>query len=130
MVFGMLVAFAGAWIAGVISGNFPNNPGYRNLVRFGIAIGLRNQKGYLRPVADDADPNNPANWEYEDGQVRAVSYTFIVVVAYCIITGRQIAPLVAGVIWFGRGSSGSDGLSNASIVNNRTLRGYHRHFTR
>src|SRR6266516_2672443 len=95
MVAGMLIAFAGAFAARAISAGFPKNPVYRNLVWFGIKIGLRKQKGYLRPVSGDVETNDPANWEYQDGQIRAVSYTFIVIVAYCVITGRQIAPLVA-----------------------------------
>jgi len=95
MVAGMLVAFAGSFAAGAISSSFPKNPVYRNLVWFGIKIGLRKQKGYLRPVSAGVETNDPANWKYEEGHLRAVSYTFIVIVAYCIITGKQIAPLVA-----------------------------------
>jgi len=95
MVAGMLVAFAGSFAAGAISSSFPKNPVYRNLVWFGIKIGLRKQKGYLRPVSAGVETNDPANWQYEEGHVRAASYTFIVIVAYCIITGKQIAPLVA-----------------------------------
>jgi hypothetical protein len=95
MIAGMLIAFAGAYAAGAISASFPKNPVYRNLVWFGIKIGLRKQKGYLRPVSEDIETDNPADWEYENGQIRAVSYTFIVIVAYYVITGRQIAPLVA-----------------------------------
>ena len=95
MVAGMLVAFAGTFAAEAISSSFPKNPVYRNLVWFGIKIGLRKQKGYLRAVSADVETNDPANWKFEEGHVRAASYTFIVVVAYCIITAKQIAPLVA-----------------------------------
>src|SRR5438105_6054068 len=95
MVAGMLVAFAGGSAARAISSSFPKNPVYRNLVWLGINIGLRKQKGYLRPVSTGVETNDPANWTYEEGHIRAVSYTFIVIVAYCIITGKQIAPLVA-----------------------------------
>lgn len=91
MVGGMLVAFA----AGAISSSFPKNPVYRNLVWFGLKIGLRKQKGYLRPISAGVETDDPENWKYEEGHVRAASYTFIVVIAYCIITGKQIAPLVA-----------------------------------
>ena len=98
MVAGMLIAFAGASAAGAISASLPKNPVYRNLVWFGIKIGLRKQKGYLRRVSGDVETNDPANWNYEDGQIRAVSYTFIVIVAYCVLTGRQIAPLVASML--------------------------------
>ena len=49
----------------------------------------------MRPVSADVETDNPAKWEYEDGQIRAVCYTFIVIVAYCVITGKQVAPLVA-----------------------------------
>src|SRR5438093_848832 len=89
------VAFAGTFAAEAISSSFPKNPVYRNLVWFGIKIGLRKQKGYLRAVSADVETNDPANWKFEEGHVRAASYTFIVVVAYCIITAKQIAPLVA-----------------------------------
>src|SRR5437762_1410297 len=95
MVLGMLIAFAGALVAREISFRLAKNPTYRGLVWLGIKIGLRKQKGYLRPVSADVETNDPANWKYEEGHVRAVSYTFIVIVAYCIITGKQIAPLVA-----------------------------------
>src|SRR5947207_9397485 len=95
MVLGMLIAFAGALAAREISLRLAKNPTYRGWVWLGIKIGLRNQKGYLRPVSADVETNNPAKWEYEDGHIRAVCYTFIVIVAYCIITGNQIAPLVA-----------------------------------
>jgi hypothetical protein len=95
MVGGMLVAFAGAFAAGAISSSFPKNPVYRNVVWLGLKIGLRKQKGYLRPISAGIETNNPENWKYEDGHVRAASYTFIVIIAYCIITGKQIAPLVA-----------------------------------
>lgn len=95
MVLGMLVAFAGALIAREISFRLAKNPTYRGLVWLGIKIGLRKQKGYLRPVSADAETDDPAKWEYEDGQIRAVCYTFIVIVAYCVITGKQVAPLVA-----------------------------------
>src|SRR6266513_4746237 len=95
MVLGMLIAFAGALAAREISFRLAKNPTYRGLVWLGIKIGLRKQKGYLRPVSADVETNDPANWKYEEGHVRAASYTFIVIVAYCIITGKQIAPLVA-----------------------------------
>src|SRR5207245_11014151 len=93
MIGGMLVAFAGTFAAEAISSSFPKNPVYRNLVWFGIKIGLPKQKGYLRPISADVETNDPANWKYEEGHLRAVSYMFIVIVAYCIITGKQIAPL-------------------------------------
>jgi hypothetical protein len=48
----------------------------------------------LRPVSADVETNDPANWRYEEGHVRG-PHTFIVIVAYCIITRKQIAPLVA-----------------------------------
>src|SRR5207248_913967 len=54
-----------------------------------------NQKGYLRAISDDTDTNDPTKWEYEDGQIRALSYTFIVLVTYCVITINDVAPLVA-----------------------------------
>ena len=95
MVAGMLIAFVGALAAREISVRLGKNRSYRRLVWLGIKIGLRKQKGYLRPVSRDVETDNPANWEYEDGQIRAVSYTFIVIVAYYVITGKQIAPLVA-----------------------------------
>jgi len=95
MVLGMLIAFAGALVAREISFRLAKNPTYRGLVWLGIKIGLRKQKGYLRPVSADVETDNPAKWEYEDGQIRAVCYTFIVIVAYCVITGKQVAPLVA-----------------------------------
>src|SRR5437773_2713787 len=95
MVLGMLIAFAGALVAREISFRLAKNPTYRGLVWLGIKIGLRKQKGYLRPVSADIETDNPAKWEYEDGQIRAVCYTFIVIVAYCVITGKQVAPLVA-----------------------------------
>jgi len=95
MVAGMFIAFVGALAAREISVRLGKNRSYRRLVWLGIKIGLRKQKGYLRPVSRDVETDNPANWEYEDGQIRAVSYTFIVIVAYYVITGKQIAPLVA-----------------------------------
>ena len=95
MAAGMLVALAGASAAGTFSIRMQADPAYRRLVWIGIKIGLRKQKGYLRPVSADTETADPANWEYEDGQIRAVSYTFIVIAAYYFITGRQIAPLVA-----------------------------------
>ena len=95
MVAGMFIAFVGALAAREISVRLGKNRSYRRLVWLGIKIGLRKQNGYLRPVSRDVETDNPANWEYEDGQIRAVSYTFIVIVAYYVITGKQIAPLVA-----------------------------------
>jgi hypothetical protein len=92
---GMLVALAGASVVGAVAIRLPKDPVYRSLVRTGIKVGLEKQKGYLRPISADTETTNPADWEYEDGQIRAVCYTFIVIVAYYIITGRQIAPLVA-----------------------------------
>ena len=59
MVAGMLIAFAGASAAGAISASLPKNPVYRNLVWFGIKIGLRKQKGYLRRVSGDVETNDP-----------------------------------------------------------------------
>ena len=72
MVAGMLVAFAGTFVAEAISSSFPKNPVYRNLVWFGIKIGLGKQKGYLRPVSADVETNDPAKWKYEEGHVRAL----------------------------------------------------------
>jgi hypothetical protein len=92
---GMLVALAGASVAGAFAVRLPKDPIYESLVRIGIKVGLRRQKGYLRPISADNETTDPAKWEYEDGQIRAVSYTFIVILAYYIITGKQIAPLVA-----------------------------------
>ena len=95
MAAGMLVALVGASIAGAFAIRLPKDPIYQTLVRIGIKIGLRRQKGYMRAISHDSETTDPAKWEYEDGQIRAVSYTFIVVLAYYIITGRQVAPLVA-----------------------------------
>src|SRR5438105_15101529 len=72
MVAGMLVAFAGASAAGAISSSFPKNPAYRNLVWFGIKIGLRKQKGYLRPVSADAETNGLSNWTYHESKCLSV----------------------------------------------------------
>jgi predicted acylesterase/phospholipase RssA len=91
----MVVALAGIYLAGAISVSVPKNPAYRLLVRLGIMIGLRKQRGYLRPVSADTNTVKPEDWQYEAGQIRAVSYTLVVVAAYCTITTREIAPLVA-----------------------------------
>jgi hypothetical protein len=96
MLIGILVALLAARLGGTISVSIPRNPLYRSLVWFGIKIGLRKQNGYLYPIsADKAGTANPAYWEYEDGQIRAVSYALIVIIAYCAITAQQIPPLVA-----------------------------------
>src|SRR5438132_11229892 len=95
MVAGMLIAFAGALAAREISLRLGKDRTYRGLVWLGIKIGLRKQKGYLRPISADVEIDNPAKWEYEDGKIRAVCYIFIVIVAYCVITEKLVAPLVA-----------------------------------
>jgi hypothetical protein len=93
---GTLVALLAAYLGGRISVSLPGDPVYRSLVWFGIKIGLRKQQGYLYPISSDkAETINPEDWEYEDGQIRAVSYALIVIIAYLAITAQQIPPLVA-----------------------------------
>jgi len=88
----LLIAYAG----GVICAKLGDNPFYRGLVWFGIAIGLRKQPGYLYPVSvNNLQTTNPQAWEYENGQIRAASYAILVIGIYCLVTDYQIPPIAA-----------------------------------
>jgi hypothetical protein len=94
-VAGMLLAFAGVYWIGTVSDKFGDNLVYRSLVWLGIKVGLQRQSGYLYPRSQDRLQSTDArDWDYEDGQIRAVSYAIVVITSYLFLTARPIPPLV------------------------------------
>ena len=91
----LLLATAVAYKIGTISDKMGDNPFYRAAVWLGGKVGLQKQRGYLRlrsPNVPEAT-KNPDDWDYEDGQARAVIYTLLVLGAYLVITAQAIPPL-------------------------------------
>lgn len=88
MAAGVLLAIGGAYLGGFVSVRVPSNAVYRSFVWLGMKVGLGKQEGYLYQ-----DPAT-REWEYQNGQIRAVSYAFIVIIAYLIFTARAIPALV------------------------------------
>jgi hypothetical protein len=97
MLGGLLFAVAVAYKIGTISEKMADNAFYRAAVWLGVKAELQKQRGYLRlrsPNSSEAS-KNPNDWDYEDGQARAIAYTLLAFGAYLVITAQAIPPLAA-----------------------------------
>ena len=93
----LLVTLAAAYAVGSMADRMENSLFYRAVVWLAVKAGLQLQPGYLhlRSPNSSGGSTNPADWDFEHRQARAVAYTLLAFLAYVVITYQLIPPLAA-----------------------------------